>query len=125
MSREIDVLTLILDNNDAAMYGRITVAAHDAVLHGTGSWSDDDAQKDAYRHMWKTGDRRDEYVSVVGQYVADEIAEMIEEGKLPEPWGTILADILALSSSDTKQELGEHYLPDPDDIEWDVQEGGQ
>lgn len=122
MSREIDVLTLILDN-DAGMYNRVTKAAIDGVKNGMSTGS----TAEMYRQMLLTG-RGDaahaDYVQVVGLYVADAIDEWLQEVELPAPWGDYLTTILALSSGDVKWELGDHYMPEDGDWlnEWIAEE---
>lgn len=110
----IDRLTLSLDNTERA-WRRLTAVAHEAVTEGMGTGYG----RDEYEVMWRTGDRRHEWTDVVGLYVADQIQEMIDDALHPdEMWRTVLQDILALTDSSTRAALGDHYLPEPDDIEW-------
>lgn len=109
---DISALTLILDNHDARLYGEITEAARNAVAEDMGAPAPD---MDAYRTMYRDNDRT--LIEAVGIAVATFLDGRLDQDDIPEPWDTVLRDVLQLHSYDTRRALGEHYLPEPDDME--------
>ena len=107
-------VTLIADN-DGYLHHRLTGAAVDAVTEGMGTGYG----QEAYEAMWHRGaGDRYEWTAVVGLYVADALTEMITEEMPDDMWRMILIDLLTLTDTGTRDVLGEHYLPDPRDIDW-------
>lgn len=108
-------LTLTFDNSEAE-HSRLTEAARTAVREDMGTPFDD---RDRVEEDWRTGRDRDDYVRVVGSAVADQITEIMDEATegVPEHIRSMISDILDLGASDTKDALGEHYLPESvDDV---------
>lgn len=113
MSDVLDALTLIIDNNDAGRYEDITQAAHDAVADVV-----EDREGftfDSYRFVFNSGAAR-ELHRAVGNAVADLLSDWLSEMQCDEWWKAILVDTLDLGSGTVRQKLGEHYLPEPDDV---------
>lgn len=108
-------LSLIMDNNDSARYAEIVMAAQSAVLADMGVPA---PTVEDYRTAFRNGDTYD-YQRVVGIAVADLLEEWLDELVMDEWWKAILTDVLDLGSWATRDALGEHYLPDPDDLEPD------
>ncbi|GGN40211.1 hypothetical protein FHR83_007089 [Actinoplanes campanulatus] len=109
----IDAVTLIADNNDFARYYAITEAAQEAIVNDMGSVP---PSQDAYRAAYAHGADYSDCVRVVGIAVANLLSEWLEEAPMDEWWKAILTDALSLSSADTRDALGAHYLPEPDDM---------
>lgn len=112
-----DRIGLVLSGNDSRLYWRLHGAACDGVTQGLGSPAPD---RDTYELM--LGGRgqldRAEVADAVGRYVCDEIRDAIAEASLPEPWGTLLIDLLDLDDSVQRHMIGDQWMPDADDVEW-------
>lgn len=113
----VNRVSVILDNNDSCVRYRLQGAARDGVLHGMGTGYG----RDDYEKAVRRGEA-DEYARVVGIYVVDELQEWLGEQEMPEIIRTLLMDLLDLGDSAQRDLIGEHYLPDIDDVEWDEDE---
>jgi hypothetical protein len=109
-------ITLIVDNTED-IFSRVNTAAAEAVREGVGYPSPTRAD---YEYMLRTGDRRDEYTSVVGTYVCEALEDWLTElGLDTDPRVLLLRDLLSLEDSVQAEMLGNHYLPErADDIDW-------
>ncbi|MFG3710915.1 hypothetical protein [Micromonospora sp. NPDC047730] len=110
----VDAFNKVADNYPGGeLYRRLTEASRRAVLEGmaTGLTLDD------YRKAKEgRGDLR-EYADVVGIYVRDELREYIDEVLPANALRDILLKLLDLDDRSVSLALGQHYLPDPDDID--------
>lgn len=109
----VDRAFLIFDNNDRELRETLTVAAIDGILNGMG-----------------TGYTREHYSAdpsearrVVGIYVTDALSEWLADQEMPDIIRTVLGDLLDLGDSAQRDMIGEHYLPNADDVPWDEEEG--
>lgn len=110
----VDAFNKVADNYPGGeLYGRLTEASRRAVLEGMGTG----VTLDDYRAARQgRGDLR-EYADVVGIYVRDELRECIDEELPAGALRDILLQLLDLNDRSVSLALGEHYLPDPDDID--------
>lgn len=114
VSDVLRAMTLIMDNNDADRHRQIVAAARDAVagvVEGRDGFT-----VESYRWVFNQGSSAREFHRVVGDAVADLLSEWLDDLVLDEWWKAILVDILDLHNSGVRRELGEHYLPYPDDV---------
>jgi hypothetical protein len=109
-------VTLVMDN-DQRMYNRLTDAAAMAI---TGEMGSPAPTREDYERMLRTGNRRDEYVTAVGQAVAGELAGNLMDLDQADLWTMVLIGLLDLNDPVQADMLGEYYLPElADDIDWD------
>jgi hypothetical protein len=108
-------MTLVIDNNDSGRYFAVTEAAQRAVVEALTPAP----TLAEYEEVYRQGEKHEEhyaYVRAVGAAVADLLAEWLDELAMDEWWKTILAEVLSLESSDIRDALGEHYMPEPDEM---------
>lgn len=106
----IDAMTLVIDNQDSGRYYAVQAAARDAVAGVI-----DGITLDEYRAMFSKGNAYDVY-RAVGDAVADLLTEWFDELDLDDWWRILLGDVLQLGGNGTRERLGEHYMPEPDEI---------
>jgi hypothetical protein len=106
-------LTLIIDENDSQRHEQILAVARAAVLEDMGEPAPTVEQ---YRRDFNHGDTTG-YQRVVGIAVAYQLQEWLDELEIDEWWKAIMIDVLDLGSSDVRDALGYHYLPEPSDLE--------
>lgn len=74
----------------------------------------DELTIDTYRDIYRN--RRHEIADVVGLAVSDMVSEMLDTIE-PEFLRQMVTNVFAVTDSDTRYALGDHYVPEPDDME--------
>lgn len=116
----VDRLTQVIDTSWQRAHDRLCAAAVEGVTEGMGTGYGREEYEDMHRGR---GDRS-EWAAVVGLYVTDALTEMLDEEMPDDMWRMILLDLLTLTDSSTRMVFGEHYLPEPDDVDWPPMECG-
>jgi hypothetical protein len=110
-------MTLIIDNADAALYGRCTAAAVQALNDGGVMTKDDFRMASEGR-----GDfRRDEIELEIGSAVSDIVREMVDAID-DDTVRMLVSDVLDLSDRRQWILLGAHYWPEDDEAFEDDEE---
>jgi hypothetical protein len=99
--------------NDSGRYFAVTEAAQRAVVEDMGSPV---PSLEDYEKAYRGGQDHYSYVRAVGSAVAELLSEWLGDLPMDEWWKAILSDVLSLESSDIRDALGKHYLPEPDDM---------
>jgi hypothetical protein len=103
-------ITLVLDN-DQRSYGMATGIAREVVAERAPTLGE-------YRAMAER-DRVSEYASDIGERILDQLHELVDDA-LPEGGSLarlLVMELMPFGTGDLAYAVGEHYVPDPDDME--------
>lgn len=112
----VDRVTLSIDNDEVAQEQALDYACRSAIqdMGAPGPTLYDYREMHAGRGDW---DRRD-LADAIGSRISDLIGEWIEPLKEENSFlGAMIEDVLDLTDSRQNRLFGEHYMPDPDDLE--------
>ena len=112
----METLTLVTDN-DQAWYELLTGATRDVVLDRVASLED-------YRTELTESDARWTLAREVGSRLADEVSGVIDDQLPAGSLTDLLRALLDFSDSQQWALVGEHYLPEPDDLDAGDFDGG-